>query len=184
MLEALADEVSAVGSLDFSIGDVAERAGVSPRTVYNYFPSRQGLVDAFADWSDRVIREQGGAIVPTSLDDLGETIVINFGIFEDNAGLAEVLARIGISEPTTAAQERRTAAFVDAVADGHPELDEEQQRIIAALLRQLASVRTWYSMTREQGLTSQQAAQACAWAIEQLDSALARGERPPPAHTD
>ena len=64
------------------------------------------------------------------------------------------------------------------MTSSYPEMDDEQRRAVAALLRQLASVRTWYYMTREHGLSTDGAACVSAWAIDQLRASLDRGELP------
>ena len=48
ILEAVAAEIAASGLTGFSIQGVADRAGVTHRTVYNHFPTREALNDARA----------------------------------------------------------------------------------------------------------------------------------------
>lgn len=47
----LAEHVSERGLLEFSIPAIARLAGVSHRTVYNYFPNREALLDEFSAWA-------------------------------------------------------------------------------------------------------------------------------------
>ena len=51
-----------------SLHAVAERAGVSKRTLYNYFDSREALLAAISAWSDQLTLELGGYLVPEGLD--------------------------------------------------------------------------------------------------------------------
>lgn len=178
IVAATAEEAAAVGSLEFSIGDVAKRAGVAHRTVYNHFRSREGLIDALSEWIDEQWAEQGGVIVPRSLQEVPGAVRTNFGIFEQQSHLAQVMARLDPAERVTSAQERRSEAFSDAVAAEHPELSREQQESVAVLLRQIASVRNWYYLTRAQGLGTEAAGAIAAWTIEQVINALNRGEFP------
>jgi len=178
ILQATAVKAAEVGSLDFSIGDVATQAGVAYRTVYNHFESREGLIDGLSEWIDEQWAAQGGIIVPQSLRELPEAVRANFLVFEEQSDLAEVMARLDPAERATKAQERRSQAFSDVVASAHPELSREQQESFAVLLRQIASVRNWYSLTRAQGLSASAAGAVAAWAIEQIIGALDRGELP------
>lgn len=178
IVAATAEEAGAAGSLDFSIGDVAKRAGVAHRTVYNHFGSREELIDALSEWIDHQWAEQGGVIVPQTLRELPDAVRTNFGVFEEQSDVAQVMARLDPAERMTTAQERRSRVFSDVVASEHPELSEEQQDTIAVLLRQIASVRNWYHLTRTQGLSATAAGAIAAWTIEQVIMALDRGEFP------
>lgn len=178
IVSATADEAAAAGSLDFSIEDVAKRAGVAHRTVYNHFGSREGLIDALSGWIDEKWAEQGGIIVPRALEELPGAVQTNFGVFEEHSSLAEVLARLDPADRVTAAQERRSQVFSEVVGSEHPELSQEQQESVAAVLRQIASVRNWYYLTRAQGLSAEAAGTIAAWAVEQVLMALDRGDFP------
>lgn len=48
ILDALAEVIVEKGGFGFSVQQVADRAGVTHRTVYNHFPSREALNDALA----------------------------------------------------------------------------------------------------------------------------------------
>lgn len=178
IVSATAEEAAAAGSLDFSIDAVARRAGVAHRTVYNHFGSREGLIDALSEWMDAKWAEQGGIIVPGALEELPGAVRTNFGVFEEHANLAEVVARLDPADRVTAAQERRSQAFSEVVGSEHPELSREQQEAVAALLRQIASVRNWYYLTRAHDLSAKAAGTIAAWAVEQVLMALDRGDFP------
>lgn len=178
IVSATAEEAADAGSLDFSIENVAKRAGVAHRTVYNYFGSREGLIDALSEWIDEKWAEQGGIIVPRALEELPSAVQTNFGVFEEHSNLAEVLARLDPADRVTAAQERRSQVFSKVVGSENPELSQEQQESVAAVLRQIASVRNWYYLTRVQGLSATTAGIIAAWAVEQVLMALDRGDFP------
>lgn len=178
ILEALAARLAEIGSFEFSVAEIAERAGVSHRTVYNYFGDRSGLIDAFSEWVDRTVHDDGGVIVPEDLEDLPDAVATNFEIFEEQADIAEGLARMDTPGRPPSARARRTEAFLAAVASAYPEMEPRHRRTIAALLRQIVSVRSWYSMTREHGLSTEEAASVTAWALRELKASLDRGSRP------
>ena len=70
IVDAVADLVSERGDCEFTMPEAAEASGVSVRTLYRYFPHRQGLVDAIAAVADQVAASN----LPASklaLDDLG-----------------------------------------------------------------------------------------------------------------
>jgi AcrR family transcriptional regulator len=67
IIEALAEQLGE-GLEDFSIPRVAERAGVSVRTVYHHYPNRDAQIEAVARWLDQ--RIAAGEPPPVTLDDI------------------------------------------------------------------------------------------------------------------
>ena len=62
ILQATQELVSEVHAWTVSMGEVADRAGVSRRTIYRYFPTREALLLAASEqWADLPIIE-GGSI--------------------------------------------------------------------------------------------------------------------------
>jgi AcrR family transcriptional regulator len=53
ILSAFAEQVSEPGRTTFSPTEAAERAGVSVRTVHNYFPDADAQIIGLAEWFDR-----------------------------------------------------------------------------------------------------------------------------------
>lgn len=178
ILGALADHVAETASLDFSVEEIAKRAGVSHRTVYNHFANRGALIEAFSDWADREMRTRGSTISPLDLAGLTHDVETNWRIFDEMASVAEAFARIDTVRSAVGGHVRRTRAFVELVESRYPTLDTSQIIAAAAVLRQLVSVRSWYVLTHEHGLSTGDAASATSWAIETLILALDRGDSP------
>src|SRR5512145_845114 len=61
ILAAVGEVLVADGVLGFSMQKVADRAGVTHRTLYNYFPTRESLNDAFAEYVEEELAELGPA---------------------------------------------------------------------------------------------------------------------------
>src|SRR5262245_5486480 len=65
ILEAMVDVIMETDGIGFSVQAVADRAGVTHRTIYNHFPTREALCDAFADYVDELLEESAGRPAPT-----------------------------------------------------------------------------------------------------------------------
>lgn len=178
IVKALVEHVGEHGSFEVSVGEIARRAGVSLRTVYNHFPSRSELVDAVSDWCDEQIRARGGMSEPGDLDGLPAAIARNFARFEELAGIAGALARVEALGQQPASRIGRTAAFEAALAARHPEAEPRRITAAAAAIRQLASVRGWHRLTREHGLSLAEATATATWATGLAVAALERGDWP------
>ena len=178
ILTALTDYVSEQGRIDFSVAEIAKRAGVSTRTLYNYFPTRNDLVEAVADWTDEAMAERGSTILPPSLDEVPDVIGPNFAIFEEMSNIATAFARLDTGVSNTRARARRTDAFAEMVREAFPDMAPRQSHALGALLRQLASVKAWYLLTHEHDLDTAEAGAVVSWAVEQLVRALRNGDFP------
>ena len=60
ILEAMADVITETNGIGFSVQAVANRAGVTHRTIYNYFSTREALCEAFSEYVDELLASAGG----------------------------------------------------------------------------------------------------------------------------
>ncbi len=65
-IAAAVELVRETGELTFTMPAIAERSGISLRTLYRHFPSRNDLVSALANVADQV----EASLPPTSLDEI------------------------------------------------------------------------------------------------------------------
>ena len=170
ILSAVADQIAEVGLMEFSMPDIAHRAGVSQRTVYNYFANRTELVAALGDWVTDKMIARGFPTSIEKLDDVPRVIRFVYELFSEMEGLSRAFAR---ADDTTdaasrAARDERTVEFAALVDAAVPGLPEQRRRQIAMLLRTLGSSRYWYMLTVDLGLDADSAAEAAAWAAERL----------------
>lgn len=164
---------------DFSIQKVAEEAGVSHRTIYRYFPSRQELLDAFTDWMEDTV-DPVKPIIPANPDEIRQMILEAFARFDRNApyfraGL--LLATQG--EPIQPHRQRgRDVMIREALADVLDPLDEAAAHEAYAIIRHLLGAHTWQVMYDRFDLKDGRAGEAVAWAVELLIQALREGKGP------
>jgi len=90
ILEALATEIATNG-----------RAGVSQRTIYNYFETKDALVAALTDWSEQWMERRGGPLVEPDLDKIPDAVVTNFALFEDMGDIGTAVTRIRTARATS-----------------------------------------------------------------------------------
>src|SRR5918995_3132820 len=70
ILEAMVDVIMDADGIGFSVQAVADRAGVTHRTIYNHFPTREALCDAFSDYVDEVLKASSAASLRARLEDV------------------------------------------------------------------------------------------------------------------
>jgi AcrR family transcriptional regulator len=120
IVEAAARILAAEGWARFTTNRVAERAGVSIGSLYEYFPNKQALVDAILEGH----LARGEAIVAERLAALGEDRDVEALLAALVAGFVELheddprLHRVLSSEvPVSAALRARAAALTDTLVD-------------------------------------------------------------------
>src|SRR5688572_17466460 len=113
ILEAMVDVIMETDGIGFSVQAVADRAGVTHRTIYNHFPTREALCDAFSDYVDEVLMESSGAPEPTwslrSIPQLVEGLYRTLALHDRHAR-AYVMLMIGSRRPMSAWRKRSLMA--------------------------------------------------------------------------
>ena len=187
IVEACAELVAERHHLDFTIREVADRAGVSLRTVYNHFEAREDLLDAVGERFQQQMRDLGGAMIGDVPDAEGvlDSVAVNHAIFERMGGISEAFAQLPLEDiGRDAGRQRRTAAITDLLAEAMPGVPPEDAQVIGVTLRHLLSHRSWFWLTHEYGLTTPQATAVVQWCIRTIVAAAAEGHGPDLPPTD
>jgi AcrR family transcriptional regulator len=177
ILEAMVDVIMEADGIGFSVQAVADRAGVTHRTIYNHFPTREALCDAFSDYVDELLEASGGVPPPTwslaSLPQLVEDLYRTLAL-RDRHARAYVMLMIGNRRPMSAWRNRSQMAE-RLIAREQSERTSLTPRQVTAVIRMFASTMGWHLLTEQCGLSTDEAAAASAWATRTLlDAALAK----------
>ncbi|MDX1658477.1 MAG: TetR/AcrR family transcriptional regulator [Nitriliruptorales bacterium] len=166
ILEALGELVAASGIAELSVQQVADRAGVSHRTVYRHFPDRTALLDALGVWVQQRLGDDVDETAVDRADDLVEMIAPVFAGLDLLTPASEAMARISVAEGARSAEHlARTARMRDALM---PALEErvDDPDAVFAILRHLLSALTWWVARDEFGLDGDRAGQAVATIVD------------------
>lgn len=153
---------------------VAERSGVSRRTVYRYYPDQAAL--RAAAWAR--VGPAGG--IPKTLDDFVGGLPARFANFDDKAdAMTVVMASAEGRAIRNVMKEERVAAFRDMLAPRLAALTEPDRTRATAVIQFLGSGFAWREMRDQWDMDGAEAAIACTWALETLLADLERrGGRP------
>lgn len=170
-------ELLAEGRIDITHDLIADRTGISRRTIYRYFPDKESLHDA----TITRIRELAGAnvIMPRREEELTGTLHDIYTGFDSIASLVTLVRSTPQGRLIRLASNRqRVESYTSAMADAVKDLGEEDQRLATALVQMLHTT-PWLEMRDHWGLSGEQIARATGWAIRTLLRDLrARGSRP------
>src|SRR6185295_940720 len=182
ILDALAEVIADAGAFGFSIQDVADRAGVTHRTVYNHFPTREALNDAFAVH----VEVELGKIteLPDATLNLEKLATASGELYRVVAQRsshvrAYVMLMIASRAPAKVTRER-TELFERIIEDEAGPLPEGAARLVTAAVRMFASSTAWHLLTEHQGLSNEDAARTAEWATKTLLGAVVNGDYPQP----
>ncbi len=176
ILVALAELITERGSSEFAVQEVADRAEVSLRTVYRYFPGRQDLLDGLAElidermedlrrddelgWED--LEEQG-------LEDLLAAVPAVFARFDELVPLSSAMVLLSAGgRRTSDSHDQRTAVYRSVLSEHLARRDDHEAEQTFAVVRHLLSSATWFALREEFALGGREAGQAAARAVAAL----------------
>lgn len=180
ILEALASELAEGGLHDLNIPAIAQRAGVSVRTVYRYFPTRDALIDAAEERIDRIV---GPPHIPQTAADLPGMAQALFRQFDDRETLILAHWATDLGRDVRArGRRRRLQAYLETLSAATANLTRSDARAAHAVISHLLSSLTWKTLREEFGMKGSESGKAVAWALRTLiDDVKHRNEQAKPA---
>lgn len=154
------------GLEQLSLASVAREAGITERTVYRHFQTREQLLEAtWAMVNDSI----GMRAFPGTAEELVALPLVVFPAFEERAEVIRaMLASPQGRELRLRVNERRQTAIRAAVRDAKPELREPAFTRLCAAVQLLYSAAGWATMSDYWGLSGAEAGRAASDAIAVL----------------
>lgn len=182
ILDALVDTLERDGIHAFSVQRVADAAGVSHRTVYRHFPSRDALLEGLHAWLVESVRAEGRpagrALDAPDADAFADTAAAWYAEFARHERLVRAMVALGHTVDRDAPRARNTAWIRDVARPLTRHLDPDDFEGVAAMLRLLGSSTSWLH-ARQHGAASQAALErAVRWAARTLIEDLRAGGGP------
>lgn len=155
------------GAVQPTVEDIATRAGVAPRTVFQHYPDREALHAAVSEWMRQRLDELMGVIdADAPFEERLEAVVAQrVRVYE---WITPVRRAALLMEPTLESVHRsletvRATKRADALRVFARELDEraaEERPAVEAALCAVSSWSAWDALRTQQGLELEQAAAA------------------------
>jgi len=176
IMRAVADIVTERGVHSFTVQEVADRAGVSHRSVYRHFPTREALLEELYEWGDQLMDVPGALGVPSSLDDLPGMAERLFALFDSSPHPVKAMAVAMLTmdmSPRTRVE--RDAVYTELLSQAASNLGFEARQRAFAVLKYLFSPQAWLFLRERHSLTGEEAGRAIAWALSTLIDDLKQG---------
>jgi AcrR family transcriptional regulator len=155
------------GALEsLTIAGVAKAAGITERTVYRHFATREELLQAV--WP-RMQARIGLKGYPQTVAALLETPAKIFPRFDAEEGVVRAsMASSAGQDIRKSANPQRQAAMLACVREALPKLDKDARRRRAAVIQMIGSAHGWACMKDYWGLSAEDAARAAREAMALL----------------
>lgn len=150
-----------------TFAEIAARAGVGERTVYRHFQTRDALLRALYG---ALSAGAGEAVATMETEaDLTRHLKAHFAKFDAQASVIKsaVITPQG-HELRMANRRDRNAGFLKALGDATAGFDERERRMIAGAVQHMHSASAWLALREGWGLSGDEAAEACAFAIRAM----------------
>ena len=170
ILEALADRLDHDDPDDIAMPQVAAEAGISLRTLYRYFPTREAMFDAVGD---HVVARLGLPRDIEGADDIAPVFLESARRGAQSPRLMRALlwTRLG-RRARSSHRRRRVESIVAALGEVTSHLSADEARRRAGAIVYLCSLSAWITVSEECGLSAEDARRGIAWAIDTLVGAL------------
>ncbi len=166
ILGAVADLLERGDTHEVTVPAVADASGVSLRTIYRYYPTREELLEAAGRWiGDELLKHP----YPRDLDEVADLYEEGALDFDERPGLVRALALSQLGREVRGYRRReRLDAIGQALRRELTELSDAELMRAQAVLAYLHNMLAYTTLREENGLSGQEIAEAIGWAIRTL----------------
>ena len=175
ILGAVADLLEQGDLNELTVPSVAEASGVSLRTVYRYYPTREDLLEAAGRWiGDELLQHP----YPRDLDEVASLYEEGTRDFDARPGLVRALAFSQLGQHVRGYRRRgRLEAIGRSLRAELTELSEPELVQAEAVLGYLHNMLAYTTLREENGLSGAEIGEAIGWAMRTLIADLRRRNR-------
>jgi AcrR family transcriptional regulator len=172
ILSAVAELVERGEPEELTMPDVAAASGISLRTIYRYYPTREKLIEAAGRWIGKELLRHP---YPRTLDEVADLFEAGCPDFDKRPGLVRALALSQLGRRLRSYRRRERLGAISKVLrkelTGAP---QEELRRAEAVLAYLHNMLAYTTLREESGLDGKEIGLGIAWAIRTLVDDLRR----------
>jgi AcrR family transcriptional regulator len=175
ILGAVAHLLECGDAEEVTVPAVAEASGVSLRTIYRYYPTREELLEAAGRWiGDELLKHP----YPRDLDEVADLYRQGAPDFDKRPGLVRALALSQLGRQVRGYRRReRLEAIGRALRAELTGLSAPELQRAEAVLAYLHNMLAYTSLREENGLSGEEIGEAIGWAIRTLIADLRKRNR-------
>lgn len=158
---------------ELTVAEAAARAGVSVRTAYRYFPTKEALFDGVNEWFMR--RWGPSPRYPDGLDQLPAMVTQLYQSFHDNEALMRAALRARQNIEVRARRKQQQARALTRIVENDARgLDAAEVRRAACAIHAVVSADHYLNLRETWGLSVEEATRTAVWAIETIAARVRR----------
>src|SRR3954451_25218090 len=166
ILSAVAELIERGEPEELTMPEVAEASGISLRTIYRYYPTREALIEAAGRWIGKELMRHP---YPRTLDEVADMFEAGCPDFDNRPGLVRALALSQLGRRVRGYRRReRLGAISRALRDELPAAPQAELRRAEAVLAYLHNMLAYTTLREENGLDGAEIGRAIGWAIRTL----------------
>jgi AcrR family transcriptional regulator len=175
ILSAVAELIERGEPDELTMPDVAAASGISLRTIYRYYATREELIEAAGRWIGNELMRHP---YPRTLDEVADFFEVGCADFDKRPGLVRALALSRLGRRVRGYRRReRLGAISRALRDELVAAPEAEIRRAEAVLAYLHNMLAYTTLREESALDGEEIGRAIAWAIRTLVDDLRRKYR-------
>jgi len=175
ILSAVAELVERGELEELTMPDVATASGISLRTIYRYYPTREKLIEAAGRWIGKELMRHP---YPRTLDEVADLFEVGCLDFDKRPGLVRALALSQLGRRLRSYRRRERLGAISQVLrkelTGAPQAELRRAEAVLAYLHNMLAYTT---LREESGLDGKEIGLGIAWAIRTLADDLRRRYR-------
>jgi AcrR family transcriptional regulator len=175
ILRTVAELLEQGEASELAVPEVARRSGVSLRTIYRYFPTREELIAAAGEWIGVNVL---AAAIPPTLAEIPEVYAENAALWDEHPRLVEAMALSrGANSLRSIRRQERLEKLREALREVTDGLPAAEARRAFGIFAYLDNMLAWVTMRDEAGLDGKEVGAAVAWAMQVLIDDLRRRQK-------
>lgn len=169
IIRAAGEVISTEGKYDFTVQQIADRAGLSLQCVYKHFPSREALVQGMCAW----LYEKNRGAISAGMASLGNDVteavrtLVRVSDEEPAVTIAAVVVSLNLNMRPEARKIVDNACRQGLLGSMSNLSSDEAQRAFA-VIRYLLSSEAWLVLKQQMGMSSEEAINALSWGLQTL----------------
>jgi AcrR family transcriptional regulator len=175
ILRTVAELLEQGEASELAVPEVARRSGVSLRTIYRYFPTREELIAAAGEWIGVNVL---AAPIPLTLAEIPEVYAENAALWDEHPRLVEAMALSrGANSLRSIRRQERLEKLREALHEVTDGLPAAEARRAFGIFAYLDNMLAWVTMRVVAGIDGKEVGAAVAWAMQVLIDDLRRRQK-------
>ena len=174
IIESLVELLVKRRGADVTLDEVAERSGISERTIFRFFKDKEALHQATEEYLSSYIQSSAGKIQELDVVGFAENAFQQFE-FHKNLTMAYIFSPFG-QQARAPFRKKMNQLVISKILAGRKTEKTPEMDARLAVIASLINAKIWYDIRTDFGIKGAESGKAIAWALRLLISHLEDAE--------